>query len=133
MTEKQLKKADSIVFPIIIVVIAGILLNMIGAVATKKATPNTYIVIAASVLGIILCSIIFKLFKGTPKCGLLMTNIASFVYIIMVLSSSAVFYYMLYAIICVIQMSYLKRKNIMITSTIVIPILVFKVFSLAQG
>ena len=131
MTEKQLHKADGMVFPIITVVMVGILLNMIGAVATHKANPNTYVVIVASILGVIASAIVFKIFRGTPKCGMIMTSIASFVYIIMVLSSSSIFYYMLYAIICVIQMSYLQRKNIIVTSAIVIPIFTFKVFSIA--
>ncbi len=131
MTQKQLHKADGMVFPIIIVVMTGILLNMIGAVATHKTNQNTYIVIVACILGIIASTIVFKIFRGTPKCGIIMTSIASLVYIIMVLSSSSIFYYMLYSIICVIQMSYLQRKNIMITSAIVMPIFTFKVFSIA--
>ena len=96
MTEKQLKKADSIVFPMIMVTMVGILLNMLGAVATKKASPNTYVVIVFAILGIIANSIIFKFMKGKFKCGFWMTLIASFVYVAMMLSSDAILYYLLF-------------------------------------
>ena len=133
MTENQLRKADSIVFPVIMVTMVGILLNMLGAVATKKASPNTYVVIAFALAGILASSIIFKIMKGNPKCGFLMTTIASFVYVTMLLSSDAVLYYMLYAIICVIQMTYLNRRRIIINNVIILPLIIFKVFSIATN
>ncbi|MBR5566043.1 MAG: hypothetical protein IKW08_07780 [Roseburia sp.] len=131
MTETQLKKADSIVFPIIMVTMVGILFNMLGAVATKKASINTYVVIVFAIIGIIASIIIFKTMKGNSKCGFLMTTIASFVYVTMIFSSDAVLYYLLYAIICVIQMTYLDRRKLIINNLIVLPLIVFKVFSVA--
>ena len=132
MTENQLKKADSIVFPMVMVVMVGILLNMLGAVATKKASPNTYLVIVFAVIGIVASSIIFKVMKGKSKCGFLMTSISSFVYAIMVLASDAILYYMLYAVICVIQMTYLNRRKLLISNIIILPLMAFRVFSIAS-
>lgn len=133
MTQKQYQKADSMVFPIIMVVIVGILLNMIGAVATKKATTGTYVVIIFAVLGIILETVVLKKFKGTNRCGIIMVAIATVIYVVMTIFSNSIFYFMLYAIICVIQMAYLNRKAIMVSSAVVLPIIIFRSFSLAMA
>ena len=132
MTQKQYQKADSMVFPIIMVVIVGILLNMMGAVATHKASTGTYIVIVFAVLGIILETIVFKKFRGTNRCGMIMPAVATVIYLVMVLTSSSIFYYMLYAIICVIQMAYLNRKAIVVSSAIVLPVFIFRIFTVAM-
>ena len=133
MTQKQYQKADAMVFPIIMVVMVGILLNMIGAVATKKATTAIYVVIAFAILGIIATIIVYKKYRGTHLCGVIMPVIATVVYLAMIIVSSSVFYFMLYAIICVIQMAYLNRKSIIVGSAVIMPIYIFRAFSLAMA
>lgn len=131
MTQKQYQKADAMVFPIIMVVIVGILLNMVGAVATQKANIGTYVVIVFSVLGILIETIVYKKMKGTSRCGMIMPAVATVIYLVMVLTSTSVFYYMLYSIICVIQMAYLNRKAIIIFSAVVMPVFIFRIFTIA--
>lgn len=133
MTQKQYQKADSMVFPIVMVVIVGILLNMVGSVAMQKATTGTYIVIASAVLGILVEIIVFIKLRGTNLCGFIMPAVATVIYLIMIFFSDSIFYYMLYSIICVIQMAYLNRKAIMIGSAVVIPFFVIRVAALTMS
>lgn len=130
MTQKQYQKADSMVFPIVMVVIVGILLNMIGAIFTQKATANTYVVIASTIIGALATIVVYLKFRGTQRCGIAMSAIATTVYISMLLLTDAIFYYMLGAIICVIQMAYLTSKRIIFTSLVIMLIFIFRSFSL---
>ncbi len=132
MTKKQFRKADSMVFPTVLVVMIGIFLNILGMAATKGGTPQLYVVIAASVIGVIVDTIVYIRMKGTRMCGLIMPAVASMVYILMVLFVDAVFFYMLAAAIFVIDMAYLEFKRITGKAVVIVPIFVIKTLYLGR-
>ena len=134
MTERQYRKADSMVFPTVMVVMIGIILNMLGLVATAKADLKGYITIIASAVGIIATIIVYVTLKGKDLCGRLMSLIASIVYLLMVICVDMVFFYTLAAAIFVIDMAYLDIRRIIVSSVLTIPAFVVKTIMLGtQG
>ena len=134
MTERQYRKADSMVFPTVMVVMIGIILNMLGLVATAKADIKGYITIIASAVGIIATIIVYVTLKGKDLCGRLMSLIASMVYLVMVICVDMVFFYTLVAAIFVIDMAYLDIRRIIVSSLLTIPAFVVKTIMLGtQG
>lgn len=133
MTEKQYRKADSMVFPTVLVLMIGILLNMVGMVATGGFNAGMQIVTVASVIGIVATIIAYKKFKGNKICGILMSVIAIIVYLLMVMLVDAIFFYMLALAVFVIQMAYLQRRRILIGAGIVLPFFIAKTMILSKN
>ncbi len=133
MTEKQYRKADSMVFPTVLVLMIGILLNMVGMVATGGFNAGMQVVTVVSAIGMLATIIIYKKFKGRKICGILMTVIATIVYLIMVMLVDAIFFYMLALAVFVIQMAYLQRRRILIGAGIVLPFFIAKTMILSKN
>ncbi|MBQ8592048.1 MAG: chemotaxis protein [Lachnospiraceae bacterium] len=132
MTEKQYRKADSMVLPIVIVVMAGIFLNMLGMIATGAASTKLYIVTVASIVGIVVDIIVYCKMKGSRLCGVIMPMVAVAVYLVMVFCVDALFFYILVAAIFVIEMAYLDYGRIVLTGVITIPVFVMKAMMLSK-
>lgn len=134
MTEKQYKKADSMVFPIVLIVMIGIILNVVGLVATTGGATKYYVAIITSVVGVLINTFVYLKWKGTKRCGLIMPVVAALAYVVMVMCVDIVFFYVLAAAIFVIDMAYLEFKRIVISGVITMPIFVVRTFLLsAQG
>lgn len=132
MTEKQLRKADSMVLPTALVVMIGIFLNVLGMAATGGGTMKLYVVLAVSLFGVIVDVIVYNKFKGTTLCGQVMPIVAAVVYLVMVIFVDAVFFYMLVAAIYVIDMAYLEFKRIVRSAVMTVPVFTIKSLYLSK-
>ena len=112
MTAQQYKRADSRVFPTVMVVLVGILLNMFGLISVEGPTPRIFIGIGATIVGILTCIFTYIKYKGTKKCGIIMPIAAGMVYNVMVVCVDIVFFYPLMAAVLVIMMAYSSFKRI---------------------
>ena len=112
MTAQQYKRADSRVFPTVMVVLVGILLNMFGLISVEGPTPRIFIGIGATIVGILTSIFTYIKFKGTKKCGIIMPIAAGMVYNVMVVCVDIVFFYPLMAAVLVIMMAYSSFKRI---------------------
>lgn len=131
MTEKQYKKADSMVFPTVLVVMAGIVLNMLGMITMSGGTIQLYAVIAVGVVGILIDIVAYLKFRGTRPCGLIMLSTATLAYVAMVICVDAAYFYMLAAAIFVISMAYLEVKRIGVSGAIALPVFTAKTLYLS--
>ncbi len=131
MTEKQYRKADSMVLPTILVIMIGIALNMLGMVAGNGSKP-ALIALIASVVGILVNIIIYAKLKGKRKCGIVMTVIAIIAYLVMVICVDELLFYLLVAALFVISMAYLEFKRILITGIVTLPVVAVKSLLLAS-
>ena len=131
MTEKQYKKADAMVYATLMVVIIGIFLNMLGMLTSSPANAGMTTVTVISLIGAIATFGVYRSCKGSRRCGIYMTVIATVVWACMVLLVDAQFFYMLAAAIFIAQMAYLEKQRIIITAFIVLPIFAVRSMMLA--
>lgn len=132
MTEKQYKKADSMVFPTLMVVMIGIFLNMLGMAGADSGNVAVIAVVATSVLGILATSIIYVKMKGTRLCGPLMTTAAIIVWIVMVLGVEAPYFYMLAVALVIAQAAYLEKTRVNGSAMLILPIFIVRNLMLAN-
>ncbi len=134
MTETQYRKADSKVFPILVAVMFGILLNLVGMVAVRGAANNKiYVAMAACVVGIVLEIIAYVTNRGKRKCGFAMLYIALVIYIALVLCVDVIYYYTIVTSILVINMVYLETRRLIVTEAIFFPVYVGKAIFLVKA
>lgn len=133
MTEKQYRKADSMVLPTLLVVMIGVLLNMLGMISTGGVNTAMLIVTIVSVLGIGVTGVSYIKLKGTRNCGILMSIVATIVWGVMVIFVEAQFFYMLVAAIFIAQMAYLEKKRIIVSAVVVLPIFTVKSLLLSKN
>ncbi|MBP3543622.1 MAG: hypothetical protein J6J86_05295 [Lachnospiraceae bacterium] len=122
MTEKQYRKADSMVFPTLMVVMVGIFLNMLGMISTGGMSPAMLMVAGVSLLSAVVTVLFYIKYKGKRICGIYMSIMAVFVCAVMIIFVDALFFYMVVAPVLVAQMAYLERKRIIISSAVILPI-----------
>ncbi len=132
MTEKQYRKADTMVYPVVMIIMLGVFLNVLGLVTTKGGTTSLYFTIAASLLGIVADSIVYFTCRGKKICGIIMTIVASLVYVVMVINIDYVFFYMLALAIFVIQMAYLENRRIILCALLTMPTFLLKTITLMK-
>lgn len=133
MTEKQYRKADSMVFPTLMVVVVGIFFNMLGMIRTQGMNLPMITVLVVSVLGVFGLILFYKMCKGTKKCGMLMSCNATIVCIAMILLVDAQFFYMLVAVVLIVQMAYLEKRRLIFTAAIVLPVFTIKSMMLVSS
>ncbi len=131
MTEKQYRKADSKVLPTILVILAGIALNMLGMITGKEGATAGIVVLAVSVVGALASIVLYAKQKGRRICGILMTLILIATYIVMVIFVNSLQFYAIAAAIFVISMAYLEFKRIIISGILTIPVLAVKAIYLS--
>ncbi len=119
MTEKQYKKADSMVFLTLMVVMIGIFFNMLGMVSSGGN--KMLIVTLGSALGALAAVFIYKTCKGTRACGIYMSVAALAVCMLVILFVDAQFFFMLIAPFFVAQVAYLEKKRILVSAVVVVP------------
>lgn len=132
MTEKQYRKADSIVFPTVLIVMTGIFLNMLGMVSTRGMKASLLLPTISSVVGVIIAICIYNKCKGTRTCGKLLTVVVTVVCIFMIGCVDALFFYMLAATLFIVQMAYLEEKRIRVSGIAIMPIFIIKSILLIQ-
>ena len=126
MTEKQYRKADSMVLASLLVVIVGIFLNMLGMASMSEHNTSAMSVIFASVGGLIITLISYIRLRGRKICGIVMSIMTIIVWAFMVVMIDAQYFYMLAAPILIAQMAYLEKKRILITAAIILPVFTVK-------
>ena len=133
MTEKQYKKADMMVLSTLLVVMIGTLLNMLGMISMGSAEGSVKVVAAVSVAGVAAAVMFYTQYKGTRKCGVMMTIAAVIVWATMVLAIDAQYFYMLAAPIFIAQMAYLEKRRILICTAVILPVFSVRSLMLAGG
>ncbi len=95
MTSAQYKRANSMVFPIVLIVLGYFCLTMVAFLATSGPTWRSLVQLGASVVGIIFVVAVYLTKKGTKVGAVGMLGCATLVYAVCVLvsSSNAVFAY----------------------------------------
>ncbi len=126
MTEKFYKRADRMVLPTLLVVMLGTFLNMLGMLSTGGKDTKVIIVTLVSFIGVVVTVICYNTCKGTKKCGMIMSALATFVWIVMVVCVDAQFFYMLVAPIFIAQMAYLEKARIIASAVVTLPVFVGK-------
>ena len=129
MTEKQYKKADSMVFPTLMVVMVGTFLNMMGMAGQGS---GMLLVTVISALGAVLTVLFYKTCNGTKKCGIYMAFTAIVVMVFVIFFVDAQFFYMLVAPVFIAQMAYLEKKRILITAAVIAPVYAIRSIMLAN-
>lgn len=132
MTEKQYRKADTMVFAALLIVMAGILLNVVGLVSTKGGSSKLTLVITVSILGIFINSIVYFVYRGKRICGMIMPFVACVVYNFMVVNVDYLFFYMLAAAVFICEMAYLENQRIIIGALLTMPLFIIKTVWLMQ-
>ena len=130
MTEKQYRKADSMVFPAVLIVMVGIFLNVLGLVTTKGGASALTTTLAVCILGVVVDTVVYLKYRGTKLCGIIMPFVATVVYIVMVVNVDFLFFYMLAAALFICEMAYLENKRILISGIFTLPVFVFKTVKL---
>ena len=126
MTEKQYRKADSMVLPTLLVVMVGIFFNMLGMLGMSGPQPQLLLVTGTSVVGVVASIIIYIKLKGRRICGMLMCGLAMLACLLMIVFVDAQFFYMLVAALFIAQMAYLEKKRIIVSAIIILPIYTIK-------
>ena len=126
MTEKQYRKADSMVLSTLLVVVIGIFLNMLGMLTTGGANQGVQIVTGVSLIGVALIAAIYVKLKGSKNCGIYMSIVAVVVWALMVILVDAQYFYMLAAPLFIAQMAYLEKNRILICTVVMFPIFAVK-------
>ncbi len=132
MTEKQYKKADSKVFPTLMVVLLGAFLNMLGMAAQGGGPSITLVVTIESAIGTALAIFFYCKFRGKKICGIAMSVTAAVVCISIILFVDAQFFFMLVAAVFIAQMAYLQKKRIIIGAVVIVPIYAVRSMLLAK-
>ena len=133
MTTQQYRRADSKVFPTIMVVVIGIILNLFGLVSVEGPKPKIFVAIAVGFIGMVTCIVSYIKFKGTKTCGLVMPIAAAVTYIVMVLCVDIVFFYPLLSAILVIMMAYSDFSRIATVGGAMMVVFVIKTIVLCAG
>ena len=133
MTEKQYKKADSMVFATLLVVMLGTFLNMLGMLAMGGNNSKVLIVTVISIVGIVVSLVAFMKLKGRASCGIIMSVSAIFVWAVMVILVDAQYFFMLAAPIFIGQMAYLQKKRILISAAVILPIFIIRSLLLSNS
>lgn len=132
MTEKQYRKADTMVYPVVLIIMLGVFLNVFGLVSTKGSTTPLVLTMVVSILGVVVDTVVYFLFRGKKICGIIMSLVASLVYVVMVVNVDYMFFYMLALAIFVIQMAYLENKRILICALLTMPTFLLKTVSMMK-
>lgn len=82
MTKEQYRRADKVVFPVMVLILGYLLLAMGLLVLTGAASAGwyTYVEMAASLVGLVLVIVVFLAKSGMKICGVCMMAAGAFVY-----------------------------------------------------
>lgn len=126
MSKEQFKRANSTVYPIIIVVYAYLFLILAAFCATAGGTAVTFIQMGVSLLTIIVSTVLFIAKKDTKMCGIVMLVMASVSYAIVVNASNSIESFAYAFPILFAAMAYLNKRIMMAENVIIIAANVLK-------
>ena len=132
MTEKQYRKADTMVFIALFIVMAGILLNVLGFISTQGQSSGLKLTLVVSIVGIVLNTVLFIVYRGKRICGMLMTFVACVVYNVMLVNMDFLLFYLLAAVIFICGMAYLENRRIIIGALLTMPIFMIRTVALMK-
>ncbi len=133
MTEQQYRKADTMVFPVVMVNMIGIVLNTLGILATGVNNLLLNITLISGIVGILVSIFAYIRFRGKKVCGIIMPFVAVFVYAIMVISLDEISFYMQSVPILISIMAYLNVKQLIIAGGIAVPVMLGKLIYLISS
>lgn len=133
MTKQQYSKADGIVFPIALIIIIGIFLNVLGLVTSTGGTVPLIVTLASNVLGMIASVVAFVKLRGTKRCGEVILAATIVSYVVMVFSVDAMFFYVLLTAISVMSMAYMDIKKTVICNLVTMPFAAGKIIILLKS
>lgn len=91
MTKEQYRRANKVVFPVMVLIMGYLLLAMALLVLTKSPSAgwHTYVEIAASLIGLVVVAVVFLTKRDTKICGVCMMAAGAFVYVVFRLVGTA--------------------------------------------
>ena len=116
MTANQYKRANGVVFPVLMVILGYIVLSLGAYALTGAADIQTIIQAVAALLGMITCLIVYLTKKETKACATGMITAAMLVYIVIRLFGQMEDSYAYAIPILFAAMTYLNRKMMMIAN-----------------
>lgn len=85
MTEKQYRRANGVVFPILLIILGYIILSMFGSIAVGQGSWRTILQLTVSVLAVVAVVAIFLTKRGTRLCSVVMLASVAVAYTVIVL------------------------------------------------
>ena len=82
MTREQYRRANKVVFPVMLIILGYLFVAMGLAVFAGTAEWYTYLEMGASLLALLVVIIIFLAKKDTKLCGICMMGAGAFVYLV---------------------------------------------------
>lgn len=82
MTKEQYRRANKVVFPVMLIILGYLAVAMGLAVLSGTASWYTYVEMGASMAGLIVVIVIFLAKKDTKLCGICMMGAGAFVYVV---------------------------------------------------
>ena len=121
MTASQYKRANTAIYPILMIILGYECLIMFGQITTAGAGWNYYLQIAASVVAIIVATAFFLTKREQKLCGIGMLTAASLAYMVIVLCSNNVECFAYGFAILFSTMVLLNVKYVIAGAVIIIP------------
>ena len=85
MTEKQYKRANGAVFPIVMIILGYIALSMVLWAVSNQPTWRTWTQLGAAVAAMIVSVIVYLTGRATKRCGVILMASAAMVYVVVCL------------------------------------------------
>jgi methyl-accepting chemotaxis protein len=123
MNENQLKRANSVVFPVILVIVGYVLLSLVMYIINSDSslvTWKTYLQVAAAALALIVSIIVYIAKKDTLLCAKLMLGASALMYLIIRLVGSTESTSMYAFPILFAAMAYLNMKIVATGNAVII-------------
>ncbi len=132
MSSNQYKRANKVVFPVLIVIMAYIVLSLGAYILKGLADWQTYVQVVASVVGIVVCVVLFLTKRDTKLCAVGMLGAAFAVYIAIRLVGHMEDSYSYAFPILFVAMVYLDKKIILACDCAMLGVNIVRVFLNAE-
>lgn len=133
MTEKQYKRANGVVFPIITIIVGYIAVSMVMWASSMGATWRTWLQLSVSVIALLIIVAAYVTGKKTKRCGVIMLLSASVVYIVVSLFGTTVGTWTYVLPVIFAAMAYLNVRLIVGGNIIALVVNVLRLIINAQG
>lgn len=133
MTKEQYKRANSAVFPIIIIIYGYIIISMVLWAVSRGGTWRTWLQLAVSALVILISAGVYITGKTTKRCGVVMMGSAALAYAVVSLVGTAAGTWSYALPVLFAAMAYLNVRLIIGGNAVVLAVNVIRLVICAQG
>lgn len=128
MTNSQIKRANSVVYPIMLLIEAYIAVSLLGYLKTTGGGINVIIQIATAVLAVIISTIFFIKMKETQMCEIVLMVCGIVTYFVLMCAGVSTISYVYFVPIIFSSMIYLNKRIILSANVVVAIANIFHVF-----